>query len=144
MKNALGFIAANTVASIMRWVFSEYGVEQYEMIAFRQHLEHSSAPCMRSKPGNARGDDETPITVMPIALHFGASASAMTPMPKMPTVFRKASLAGQRFQACSSWARTNPGRSRASASMVASAASDTGAPCTPCRLVTVTSGLSAG
>ena len=85
-----------------------------------------------------------PTTVMPIALHFGASASAITPMPRMPTVLSCRSFAGQRFQACSSWARTKPGRSRDSASIEASAASDTGAPCTPCRLVTVTPGFSAG
>ena len=52
---------------------------------------------MRSKPATLRGDDVMPTTVMPIALHFGASASAITPMPRMPTVLPCSSLAGQRF-----------------------------------------------
>ena len=42
------------------------------------------------------GDDVMPTTVIPIALHFGASASAITPMPRMPTVLSCKSLAGQR------------------------------------------------
>ncbi len=97
---------------------------------------------MRSKPAHrVAAPSVMPTTVMPIALHFGASASAITPMPRMPTVLPCKSFAGQRFHWCSSWARTKPGRSRDSASIEASAASDTGAPCTPCRLVTVTLGL---
>ena len=51
---------------------------------------------MRSKPATARGAELTPTVRMPNALHFGASSSAMAPMPKTPTVLLCSSCAGKR------------------------------------------------
>ena len=61
--------------------------QQHEVVELRHRLDQLVArrPCGRSD-GSARGAELMPTTCMPSALHFGASASAITPMPKMPTV----------------------------------------------------------
>ena len=65
---------------------------------------------------------------MPNALHFGASSSAMAPMPKTPTVLLCSNFAGKRAHSRAACARNARGISRASASIEPMAASDTGAP----------------
>ena len=119
IKKLDGFIAANTLASMLLRVASVSGVSSTKKSNSPTTCKSSSRPCMRSNPATARGAELTPTTRMPNALHFGASASAMSPTPKMPTVLLCKSCAGQRRHCRSSWARTAPGRSRASASMVA-------------------------
>ena len=83
---------------------------------------------MRSKLAVGRGVPLMPMTVMPSALQIGARYSAIRPTPRMPTVLPASSWDGQRSQALFSCARAERGRSRASDSMEAIVASDTGAP----------------
>lgn len=83
---------------------------------------------MRSNPATSRGADEIPITLIPKPLHSGASASAMTPMPKIPTVLSLSVFAGNRSHLRSAWLRSERGRSRLNASISRTAASATGAP----------------
>ena len=90
-------------------VFSVNGVSSTKKSNSRATSASSALACMRSKPATARGAELTPMTCMPNALHFGASASAIAPTPKMPTVLLCRSCAGKRCH-CRLFLRTDRAR----------------------------------
>jgi len=83
---------------------------------------------MASNPGTARAAEDTPTTLIPSALHFGASSAAIVPTPKIPTVFPLSSFTGKRSHFRPACWLSDRGRLRASESIASSAASETGAP----------------
>ncbi len=129
----------NTFAPMMPRVSGDSGVSAIRKSSSGATFTRSSRCTMRSKAGVGRGLPLMPTTVMCNVLQIGARYSAIRPTPRMPTVLPASSADGQRSQALFSCARTERGRSRASDSMNAIVASDTGAPWMPRMLVTNTS-----
>src|SRR5579885_3084891 len=96
IKKLDGFIRTKISAPMLPRVFSVSGVSSTKKSNSPTTSRSSSRLYIASKPGAGRGAELTPMTRMPKALHFGASASAIRPMPKMPTVLLCRSCAGKR------------------------------------------------